>query len=354
LKKIAIVDASSRTLPYDVFYINEVSKRYKVDFYFSNTNYNISFLELLKNNKNVKIFKNEISQKSKFKGLVNYFFLLLKIYKIKNEYHKIHFQWFIFFPLEILFFLKVKSKLIFTFHNVRPHNSKINKYFPNKILYSICEKVVFVSNHVKNEFFKTYNITDKKKAILVKHGILPISVTIDSKPNYLTIRKKIIFWGNIKKYKGISIFKKIIDSKLFLNYELEIYGKWDTDLLPLKKELIQKGIFVRDEFIHEKNVIELLNSNSIFIMPYKNVSQSGILYTLIHYKILFVSTSHGDNRDFLIKYKLNDLLFDFNDISSLKKSIDFLEANKNQILTKLNNAREEFEWKNISYHDVYI
>ncbi len=97
--KIAIIDASSRGLPYDYYFIKELTKYYDVDFFYSNTQFNYEYIELLKNIKNVSLYEYKISGYKKTTSIKNYFKLLFNILKKQNQYQKIHFFW------SILFFL---------------------------------------------------------------------------------------------------------------------------------------------------------------------------------------------------------------------------------------------------------
>ena len=192
LNRIAIIDPSSYSIPYDYFYINELSKYYKVDFYYSNTKYNYEYIEKLKNNNNVNLREYNISPivTSKLFGLVNYFKMMKDIFFDRNKYLKIHFMWSIFALGEIPFFFFIKNKLIVTFHNDVPHNYYKKTYLPYKIISKLARKVLFVSDFTKNTFIENYSKSNKY--FLIQHGIMPID-SIDENEINSKISRDLIF-----------------------------------------------------------------------------------------------------------------------------------------------------------------
>ncbi len=55
-QKIAIIDPSSYTLPYDFYYIREIAKTVEVDFYCSTNPFNWEYAEMLNEFSNVTVF----------------------------------------------------------------------------------------------------------------------------------------------------------------------------------------------------------------------------------------------------------------------------------------------------------
>lgn len=345
MQRIAIIDPSSRSLPYDFYYIREISKSYLVDFYCSTTQFNEDYIDRIKKINNVKVVKANISNAPVIIAGVNYFILLSKI--LFKKYTHIHFQWYIFFVLEFLFFFLYQKKLIITFHNLKPHSTKNNFYFPNFVLKTIASKVVFISTHVQNEFIKTYG--KPKNFWLINHGIFPIKAQI---PNDRTINKQLIFWGNIKPYKGVDVFITLMKSSYFNDCIFKIYGKWDNSLLCLKNELSER-CFIINKYLSEKELSLVLQTEGIFIIPYENASQSGILYSLLGANRVFISTDKGDNGVFLKKYGLENLIFNKHDVLSIVKAMKYALSNYFEISRKLKSIKRDYYWENISYEGLY-
>lgn len=345
MQKIAVIDPSSRSLPYDFYYVREASKSYLIDFYCSRTSFNDVYIDKIRSLKNVNVIVSNISNVSKFKGIFNYILLLSKI-SFKNYSH-IHFQWYIFLIVEFLFFLFLKKKLIITFHNAKPHTFNKKFFIPNFIINKIVSKIIFVSSYVQNEFILTYG--KPKKYYLVNHGIFPQNISDE----VLTDKKReIIFWGNIKPYKGVDVFKSLIKSKALNSFKFSIYGKWDSSLNYLKNELSKECLIV-NKYLSEEELLKLLKKDCIFIIPYENASQSGILYSLLGANRVFISTDRGDNGFFLKKYNLENLLFNKTDLLSIETAINYAFNNYDLILSKLKIIKNDFLWENFDYEQIY-
>ncbi|MEO1096497.1 MAG: glycosyltransferase, partial [Bacteroidota bacterium] len=271
-----------------------------------------------------------------------------------------HFFWSIAFILEAPFYLLINKKLVFTFHNDRPHKSNSLTFRPFRFIYKICQKAVFVSETVQNRFIENYRIKDTKKIKLIQHGTMPISLnslrTQKTSSSLHALEKKIIFWGTVKPYKGIDLFLKLREHKYFDDFKLEIYGKWDKELYPLKKSLEALDVHIVDKYLPANFLSKVLETNGIFILPYSHASQSGVLYTLLWYKKIFISTNTGDNASFLSNSNLEKLIFTRENVNELINSIEYCLKNHISITKKLEIRSKEFDWSNVlkSSKEVYL
>lgn len=350
MKYIALIDPASYTLPYDYFYINEVSKYYKIDFYYSNTKYNYDYIKKLRNNNNnINLVEYNISSSvvPKSIGLLNYIKMLSEILLKKNRYNKIHFIWNLYLPAEQIFFRLFGNKFIFTFHNNVPHSFKEKVFKPYQQINKFAQRKVFVSNFTKENFILDYG--NYGEYYLLKHGIMPISndnkVSNISEPS-----DDIYFWGRVEEYKGIDIFQKFLT-----NYHVKIYGKWNVGLSKLKNELNNKrNIEIIDRYLQNDELIDLLCSDNIFILPYIDATQSGVLYTLLAYEKVFISSDVGENSMFLKENGLDKLIFNRENEKSIIESFEFAKNNYKDIKEKLSTIKNQYRWENIMTKDKIL
>jgi hypothetical protein len=348
MKKIAIIDPSSYTLPYDYFYLIEVSKYYKIDFYYSKTKYNYEYIDKLRSNNNIRLIEYNISSSVIHKsiGLLNYIKMLTKILIRKNSYSKIHFMWNIYMPVEQIFFKLFGDKFIFTYHNNVPHSFKEKVFKPYQKINTHAVRKVFVSEFTKNEFIKSYeNIGEY---YLLNHGLMPISEFNET--NNIAkgeIDDSIYFWGRVEEYKGIDVFKNFLK-----DYQVKIYGKWNINLLSLKDELSNKeNIEIIDSYLPNDDLKDLLERNNIFILPYKDATQSGVLYTLLAYKKVFICSDVGENSKFLNDNGLDELIFDRADEKSIVDAFEFAKRNYKTVKEKLSIIKDQYKWEYIMTED---
>ncbi|WP_010179999.1 glycosyltransferase [Glaciecola sp. HTCC2999] len=339
--RVAIVDPSSYSLPYDFFYINELRYSVHIDFYFSKCNSNYEYINRLKTFKNVTLHEYLISPSStnKINGLYNYFLMLKDIFLKRNTYKKIHFIWNVFIFFELVLFIVVRDKLIFTFHNDVPHGYRYKVYFPYKVIKIISSKILFVSNYTKANFVLNYG--SHKDASVIQHGLLPIDLSLSVNSNVSKpFEYKIIFWGRVEEYKGVDTFLTHIREQ-----PVEIYGKWSSKLDSLKAKLsLLDNIYINDSYLTHSELLDLLSRECVFILPYKDATQSGILYTLLTYGKVFISSNVGENKDFLLKHGLGKLIFDRSDEQSIIDAINYATKEYEIIKLKFKDIRGEYQW----------
>jgi glycosyltransferase involved in cell wall biosynthesis len=343
-EKVAIIDPSSYSLPYDYFYINELKKTTHVDFYFSKCSSNYEYIEKLKLCTNVTLHEYYISPSciSKFYGLINYMRMLKDIFLKRNSYKKIHFIWSVLLFFESILFLLIKDKLIFTYHNDVPHSYKKKVFWPYKVIMKLTSKIVFVSDYTMRTFVNNYGAHPNYQ--LVQHGIMPIETLLVTMLDVnAQIEKVILFWGRIEEYKGVDIFDDFT-----LDWPVEIYGKWSPQLLPLKYKLsLKNSVLINDSYLPFDELASLLSREGVFILPYKDASQSGVLYTLLAYGKVFISSDVGENNDFLIEHGLEQLIFDRNDEASLVRALNYAFNEYQFIRDDLLKIRPLFQWNNV-------
>ncbi|GAB5488641.1 MAG: hypothetical protein Pars2KO_22110 [Parasphingorhabdus sp.] len=158
----------------------------------------------------------------------------------------------------------------------------------------------------------------------------------------------VAFWGNIKPYKGVEMFRLIPNTWLppEVDHRYLIAGKWDVQLSYLKDEYLSRPeIDVSDGFLSREAVKELLEKDFVFVLPYRQASQSAILYTLLFYGRYFLATDKGDIGDFLRKNGLQDLIIaDFSE-NEMRRAIGWLVDNLSYVQAKLASAQQSCTWE---------
>ncbi|HGM5488614.1 TPA: glycosyltransferase [Serratia fonticola] len=354
MNRIAVIDPASYALPYDYFFLKSLSENFVIDFYCSNSRFNSEYLYKISELVNVNVISYNISNSNKLTGGVNYIRMLFDILKKKSLYQRINLQWSIVSSLDILFALLIRKKLVMTFHNAIPHDYNKNVYPPFKFIASIAKKIMFVSQYTRQAFIESYGTAFDAKSMVMNHGVMPITNnSYEIHKKCTESPKRIVFWGNVKPYKGLDFILESADKLFEAGYTIEVYGKFDSGLKSLCGELEKKGCTVRDTYLPIEEVHELLSENIILILPYKTASQSGVMYTALHYSTIFISTSVGETCQFLNASGLKDLTFDYGSLSQLMSSLKYVEENHKKINEALRNRRDEFNWR-YSSEDIYF
>ena len=101
------------------------------------------------------------------------------------------------------------------------------------------------------------------------------------------------FVGNIKPYKGIENFINLAEIRKDKE-SFHIFGKWDKSLAYEKKRA-KKNCQIIDDYIDDNKFRKIFSSQkAVFILPYLNISQSGILFNIIGGCQPFIGSDIGD------------------------------------------------------------
>lgn len=236
--------------------------------------------------------------------IFNYLRYLLKatLFLLKQkEDSVVHFQFFRF-KLDILFlcFLHLlRIRIVYTAHNVLPHEEKKADYFLYSILYRAADGIITHSGGIKEKLVSRFNIPPNKVTV-IPHGnfdsYLPkktITKEEARKDFNLSIKDDVLlFFGYIREYKGLDLllnaFKLILEKKpdtvlIIAGFPAtkQLYDKYirEVNLLP------KKNIKATFNFIPSEDVPKYFISADFVVLPYKKIDHSGI----VHMAILLVN-----------------------------------------------------------------
>ena len=343
MTKIIVVDPGSWSLTYDYFYVKELAKIYDVEFHCSHTEYNGDLIEEFKALENVTIVCRHLSGR-RIRGVFSYFAMWSQLLKSMRSVTAIHFVW-TWIPLvDILFFYLVRKKLVITLHNHRPHKSRHKKYWPFWLQYRVARSTIFVSKFTQEKFVEDWPNCGHTQ--LVPIGASPMSPILD--PKYLPLqvfRPTLIFWGNVKEYKGLGSLldqHEVIDKN---GWSLEIYGKFDNECKGQLERAKALSVPVVARFLSAEEATSLLTSGGVMVFPHLESTQSGVMYTAVYYCMPFVCTKRGDMYSFLQENELEELGFEFDDPQSLARSLVYVKENYDLVIERLKTIRGVRNWE---------
>jgi glycosyltransferase involved in cell wall biosynthesis len=251
---------------------------------------------------------------SKYKKIFKYCNYLLGIYKIirQEKYNVIHFQFFRRRRIDSLYFVLLKLmrfKLAFTVHDIIPlNNSKLDHLF-NLLVYKSADILIVHSNSNKKTLAQKIKL-DKKKIRVMPHGdfdnYIPEQILSKSAArkifNLSQEDNVILFFGAIKEYKGLDILLNSI-SLAYLkinNLAIIIAGKPDPfDLKVDYKSIISKlpkeiKVILHDKFIPNEEVAKYFIASDVVVLPYREVTHSGITHLASTFGRPVIATNVGD------------------------------------------------------------
>ncbi len=192
--------------------------------------------------------------KSKFKSTTNEYAEKLTKELINNNFDIVE----IHNRPQLLFKLtnKVKSKFIFYFHN-DPLSMKGSKSVNERLkILQVVEKIIFVSEWVRERFFQDIDQKLKTKTEVVYPSV--------NKQKKIKKEKKIIFVGRLNYSKGYDIFKEAVIKILNKFPTWKAYSLGDED---------RRNIYIKHPnhkelgFVNHKKTLNILNRSEIAVVP---------------------------------------------------------------------------------------
>lgn len=289
----------------------------------------------------------------------NYLYILF--YLKFNKIEVAHFQWFPFLDYSILevYILKIlrlfcpKMKIVFTDHNIIPHDlsdaatAKYKKRFFKIIPY--IDRYIVHTESSREELSEIFGV-DKDIIDVVYHGIF----TTDYKPtskdiDYSNIR--FTMFGSQSFYKGTDIFIDAIDSLTAEQKEhisVTIIGPTADNLY---KEYGEKAQRNRIEWINNWVTMDQLQAtidrSDVIILPYRSISQSGVLLQALYFRKLIIASDLPSFKETL-KGFTDDMFFKVGDVDSLKELIQrFIakDVDYNLQYKSISSLNELYSWK---------
>jgi glycosyltransferase involved in cell wall biosynthesis len=236
-------------------------------------------------------------------------------------------------------------------HEKRPGDALFTKYF----LHS-CDAFITMSEKVLNDLKK---FESRKGVLQVLHPLYDNFGNIVSKEEArrklaLPAEKKIIlFFGFIRKYKGLDILldaMKIIRQQspgVLLLVAGEFYEDEKSYRAQIEKNEIEDVLIMRTEFIADSDVKYYLCAADAVVQPYRNATQSGVTPLAYHFEKPMIVTNVGSLPS-LVPHNVVGLVCEPQPASIAAAIIRFFELGENYFIPHLRTEKEKYSWKKMT------
>ena len=296
--------------------------------------------------------------------LLNYMVICSCLYRKKPEV--LHVQWlplleFVGWEIYIFKYFQKKSpstKYVLTIHNIYPHNMsdrakiaynnrfrKISKMFDAFIVHTQNSKVEAVKDFALND----------SNVYVCCHGVFePHNVMIKTK-KYIKENINILQFGNQSFYKGTDLLVDAIcglDERRKSMVSVNIVGDISPVFLAdLKSRDTDSKINWIPYFLNDDKLYEVINNSDIIVLPYRAISQSGVLLLSIYFEKLiicsnlpsFIETMSLEN----IKELDDCLFFETENADSLRKLlIRYIDGNVcvDKLINRIKYLKKLYSW----------
>jgi len=231
--------------------------------------------------------------------VLNYIYILfLSLFERPSV---LHFQWFTFmefcsldnYYISLLKFLLPNVRIVLTVHNLYPHdmsNKDLKKY--ESRFEKMCKHIDHFIVHVestKNDLVKIYSLEPNQISV-IPHGVFA--------PAYEPVTGKlhnghhIIMYGNITTYKGADVLLdalNLLPEDVKKGIKVTVAGRIAEDYLKeLQKKVDGVDVCFIPSFIPEEQLYRLIDDADYIALPYREISQSGVLLLALFFKKLLL------------------------------------------------------------------
>lgn len=252
----------------------------------------------------------------KIRKTIHYFGYLARLlaYVVKHNRGRqiVHFQFFRSERIESLLFPLLRLlgvKLVFTAHNVLPHENSQVDYLLRFMVYRSAKVIIVHSEHIKNKLARDFRIAQEKVKV-VPHGNFdhyvprnPLSkLEARASLNLSETDDVALFFGFIREYKGLDMLLDAFEICIRKGrpFRLVIAGATHSPELEnrynqrIKQISTDDSITFHASFIPSERVAAYFTACDVVILPYKEIDHSGIVHLAYSFGRPLITTDVGD------------------------------------------------------------
>lgn len=256
----------------------------------------------------LNLFNTDEKNISKVAKLKNYISSYRQLCKLLSEgsYDIVHTQWYTFSPIDYYYLRKMKKRFgvryVATVHDILPFNQKPYDMYFHRKLYALADSIILQAPGNVQRFADLFP-ESAHKTHMIPHGHMLDYVQLQDKQESrkkldLPEDKKIfLFFGQIKKVKGVDVLLKAV-AKLRQKYP-QLYtvvagSVWKADFTEceqiISSEKLEEIVRTDIRYIPDEQVGDYYSAADACVLPYTDVYQSGVIQLAYGYRKAVVAT----------------------------------------------------------------
>ena len=258
------------------------------------------------------------------------------------------------------------TKAICIADNILPHEKRIGDSMFTKYFIKPIDAFVTMSEKVLNDLNMLGN---KKPAIQIPHPLYDNFGTKVSKTdarNYLKLpnnSKIILFFGFIRKYKGLDILLEAMADKRIkaAGIKLLVAGEFYQDSKPYLEQIdkldINDNIILHTNFITDEEVKYYCCAADVIVQPYRNATQSGVTPLAYHFDKPMIVTNVGGLAKMVVDGETG-LVAEPNPESITENILEYFNMGEQHFIPNLQIEKNKLSWDSFStsvlklYYDI--
>jgi glycosyltransferase involved in cell wall biosynthesis len=234
-------------------------------------------------------------------------------------------------------------------HEKRPGDNLFTRYFIKSV-----DAFVTMSEKVMNDLRSITN----KPALQVVHPLydnfgeaLPKEIA-RKHLNIPTDQKVILFFGFIRKYKGLDLLLEAMSDERIRSsgIKLLIAGEFYEDRRiydeMISNMALSSLLILKTDFIPDSEVRYYLSAADFVIQPYKNATQSGVTPLAYHFEKPMLVTNVGGLADLVPDGKAG-LVCEPNSGSIVEHILRLYQLGAEHFLPHLRNEKQKYSWRKL-------
>ncbi|MBP7239567.1 MAG: glycosyltransferase [Saprospiraceae bacterium] len=244
------------------------------------------------------------------------------------------------------------TKIICLADNIRPHEGRAGDKMLTTYFLKSCHAFITMSEKVMNDLRA---LEKSKPAEYIPH---PIYDNFGPKVSTVAARGKleigdhdkvILFFGFIRKYKGLDILLEAMADQRIRNAGIKLLvagefyedEQWYQDLID--RLGIRDQLILHTSFIPDSKVPDIFCSADVVIQPYRNATQSGVTPLAYHFEKPMIVTNVGGLPD-LVPHEKVGLVVEPTPASIADGILRFFEMGEDFFIPHLRLEKQKYSW----------
>ena len=255
----------------------------------------------------VKIWSNFYNGKvvRSFGLLLMYFSIILNY----RDFDRVIISWRVNLFLDLLLFVFFRGKVELVEHNVVDHGGE-KPTFTQRILWNVFYRVILLSDYSLSR----YSSYGMHNGVLLQHPLVDCDVEKDAFQFHGN--RSFAFIGASRGNRGLEklvlLFESLPDFHLHVFSTPSSHLRAKIDLIP--------NVSLHAGYLSRHMFQRVIKEDYTFILPYIESTQSGIFYSLLANRAVFISTDSGDTGSQMLNYGMSNLFFSLDDYQSIVSS----------------------------------
>lgn len=259
--------------------------------------------------------------------------------------------------LLMLWYRILGKRIVLTVHNVnadrRDSRDSLLNRVTLRIQYRLSHRIFVHTEKMKSELIEQFGVQGASITVIpfgINNAVPKTSLTAGGAKRQLGLcegERTILFFGRITPYKGleflIAAFRQVIS--VGKNYRLIIAGRpdnceeyWNTIRQDIQEEVRSGRILLKADFIPDEEAEVYFKGADVLVLPYKDIYQSGVLFTGFNFGLPVLAADVGSLRDDIVEGKTG-FAFKPEDPADLARVIEQYFAS--DLYTDLDSRRRE-------------